>query len=1157
MILYLTNIETDLLSFSLIKDDLKDLKIDTKAVRITDEIPDISGAKVIVLKRLGNAAGFEENFNKLVEKTNKQKIDFLAISAESTIDLAYEAKSTATPKFLQLLGNYLRAGGESNLLEAFKLISNEFCSTNFHISALKASKGLQLYKANKSKNVDCLVLFYLAHLNSKNTGFVDVILNALSDEGITFASYGVYSLRDRLTQKKLSRVLKNRSPKVVLAALWATGKLSKEGWNPSLLSKYGASVIQLISSWQSFEDYQLSCHGLTAYDVVSQVVIPEFEGRIISVPVSFKEELLQEDQLSFSVYKSDIERAKKISLLAKRQIILSQLKNHDKKVAIILSAYPSKKSRLGNAVGLDSPKSLVKILNALKAEGYNVGQSNFDAQQIMNRLAIGLFYEDPSLAVQKAESFGSLDIKSYKDWFFSQDPELQNKVIEHWGDPPGDVLNDGQYFKFAGLKFGNVVVAIQPPRGFGFNPIAIYHSPDLPPTHHYLAFYLWLEQNVDCVIHLGKHGTLEWLSGKSVGLSRACFPDAALYSLPVLYPFIVNDPGEGVQAKRRTHAQIIDHLIPPLTTADSYGYLKELETLLDEHATATTMNPEKLPMIRTKIAQLITQASLDKDLEMSFNSDHEIDDIIPKIDGYLCEIKDAVIRGGLHILGEPPDGENLIDTIAAIVSVPQGDIPAIDELIEKETKKKKFLTQSEKQGYINQRRKELVKSVLFDKEAPSLNKKSVNHKTLRYVKNKLYPDLLKTSQEISSLLTGLNGSFIHPGPSGAPSRGMAHVLPTGRNFYGIDPRGVPTVLAYQVGSELAEKTIELHLAKKGSLPRSVAIVIWATAAMRTGGDDIGYAMALAGLRPVWDVASGRVKEIEIIPLKELKRPRVEVTLRISGLFRDAFLPLIEMMDEGFKRLSLTKEDPQSNPYVLSPDVYRFYGPKPGAYGSGILNAIEAKNWKTRDDLAQIYLNWSCFGYGYKAEGLYAYKELIQRLSKADVAMKNQDNREHDIFDSDDYFQDHGGLIAAIKAVSNKEPLALFGDSSKTDSLKVHPIEIEARKVIRSRVINPKWIKAMQRHGYKGAFEISATVDYIFGYGATAEIIDDWAFSEVAQNLVLNDEMKQFFTQANPWALAHICERLLEAARREIWKNPDETMLKELAETLLEAEGLIE
>lgn len=1155
MILFLTNIDTDILSFSMAKERLEALGIKASVTNPTKSDFDIKDAKVIVFKRLGNAMGFETEFANLVKQVKKNSAIFIAISAERVIDLAFEANSTVSPSVCEEVGKYFRASGEYNLIQGFKLISNLFYNTSFPIGAVRNFELLKLYKAS-NKQADVAVLFYLAHLTAKNTGFIDVILSELANLGISYVSYAVYALRDLSTQKKLVSLLKKRKVKIILSALWAAGKITADGWESSYLTKLEINNIQLISSLQSIESYLESPNGISAFDVVSQVAIPEFEGRIISVPVSFKQELKEENGLTFSVYRSDPERVRKVVLMTARQLTLLNKENSEKKLAIILSAYPSKKSRLGNAVGLDTPKSLVNILSSLKANGYDIGDITLDSEKLMKLLADGLFYEDPSLNAQQVEFFAQLDVGSYKEWFDKQSNEIKEKVVGFWGEPPGEVLNDGKSFKFAGISSGKIVIAIQPPRGFGFNPIAIYHSPDLPPPHHYLAFYLWMEKNVDAIIHLGKHGTLEWLSGKSVGLSRACLPDAALYSLPVIYPFVVNDPGEGVQAKRRTHAQIVDHLVPPLTAAGTYGDLKHLETLLDEHANATVMNPEKLPAIRREIAKLVQKSNLAKDLNIELNESdlNVIDELIPEIDGYLCEIKDAVIRGGLHVFGQVPDKEKLVDTIVAITSVRQLDVPSLDELIQTKFKvsNKKFALKAQESDYKYQLKRQIV-AELLDADF----KKLVKDKTLKFIKNNLYPNLKKTTQELDSVLKGLAGKFIEPGPAGAPSRGMAHVLPTGRNFYGVDPRAIPTPLAYEVGKQLADQTIKNYVEKKNQYPKSIAIVIWATACMRTGGDDIAHAMALAGLKPEWDPVSGRVVSIKPVEIGELKRPRIDVTLRISGLFRDAFYPLIEMLDQAFKDLGKLTESGDNNPYVYGADVFRFYGPKPGSYGSGILNAIETKNWKNKKDLASIYLNWSCYGYGIGSPGDYAYDQLVTRLSESDAALKNQDNREHDIFDSDDYFQDHGGLIAAISYLSKKEPLALFGDSSRTDKVKVRPLIEEARKVIRSRVINPKWINAMKQHGYKGAFEIAATVDYVFGYGATADIIEDWAFEEISKNLALDDEIKRFFYESNPWALAHICERLLEAARRKVWKNPDETITKELAELLLEVEGLLE
>jgi cobaltochelatase CobN len=416
------------------------------------------------------------------------------------------------------------------------------------------------------------------------------------------------------------------------------------------------------------------------------------------------------------------------------------------------------------------------------------------------------------------------------------------------------------------------------------------------------------------------------------------------------------------------------------------------------------------------------------------------------------------------------------------------------------------------------------------------------------------PQLRATAGEIGSVLAALDGRFVEPGPSGAPSRGMAHVLPTGRNFYSVDPKSIPSALAWDVGRALADRLVERHIAEEGRPPGSVGLVVWGTSAMRTGGDDVAEALALLGVRPRWDSSNGRVVGVELVPLADLGRPRVDVTLRVSGFFRDAFPHVIDLFHDAIALAAADCDGSHPNPVAAAgTDDPRVFGPKPGSYGSGILHAIESGNWRDDADLAAIYLAWGGWAYERGAVGVPAPDALRRRLAETEVAVKNQDNREHDIFDSDDYLQDHGGMVAAIRVFGGREPKAWFGDSADPRRPRVRSLAEEAARVVRSRVVNPKWLSAMQQHGYKGAFEMAATVDYLFGYDATTGVVEDWMYERVTAAYVADPAMRAFFEQANPWALRAIAERLLEAADRKMWAASDEA-IRALQAAVLEAEG---
>jgi cobaltochelatase CobN len=704
---------------------------------------------------------------------------------------------------------------------------------------------------------------------------------------------------------------------------------------------------------------------------------------------------------------------------------------------------------------------------------------------------------------------------------------------------------------FNGVALGNVLIAIQPPRGYGDDPVAVYHSPNLPPAHHYLGFYRWLEQSfdADAIIHLGKHGTLEWLPGKAVGLSGGCYPDIAIGDVPFFYPFVVNDPGEGAQAKRRTHAVIIDHLLPPMTRADVYDDLAKLEQLFDEYARVQSMDPSKLAALRMQIWQQIGASSIDRDLGIAeAPGEDQFDDVIMNVDGYLCSLKDAQIRGGLHILGDVPEGQTLIDLVLAITRLGHGKVPSlrrsVAQLLEIDPEAPATLDRLEAECRARVEAAAKRNWAALPDDLPALV----------WVCEWLVPKLRRTGDELKNLLAGLDGRYVPAGPSGTLTRGGAHVLPTGRNFYSTDPKALPTQLSWDVGVKLADAVLARHQQEEGKYPSTVGLVLWGTAAMRTQGDDVAEALALLGVKPVWENESRRVVGLEVIPLAELGRPRIDVTLRISGFFRDAFPNLVALLDEAVELVAGLDESPEDN-YVRKQGAAdaRIFGPAPGAYGVGVFSLIENRNWRSDDDLAAVYIAWSGYSYGKRGYGVANEDAMRRRFAAIDVAVKNQDNREHDIFDSDNYLEDHGGMIATIRSLTGRDPKAWFGDSSNPTTVRVRSLAEEAARVVRTRVINPRWIAGMQRHGYKGAFEMAATVDYLFGYDATAGVVDDWMYERVTERYVADPALRQFFQQSNPWALKAIAERLLEANQRGMWQA-SEAALGALRAALLEAEG---
>jgi cobaltochelatase CobN len=766
--------------------------------------------------------------------------------------------------------------------------------------------------------------------------------------------------------------------------------------------------------------------------------------------------------------------------------------------------------------------------------------------------------------------------------------DLVDAVTEAWGPAPGALFvdrsqdQDGEIVA-ATLQAGNVVILVQPPRGFGENPIAIYHDPDLAPSHHYLAVYRWLESDfgAHAVIHVGKHGNLEWLPGKNLGLSASCGTDAAIGSLPLIYPFLVNDPGEGTQAKRRAHATIIDHLVPPMARAEAYGDIARLEQLLDEYGNVKAMDPAKAPALRGEIWTLVKAAQLDHDLGLAERPDEDgFDQFVLHVDGWLCEIKDAQIRDGLHVLGQAPGGTELINLVLAILRSGQvfggqvNGVPGLRtalglaenaptaEVDRVEQQARELVEELAMAGWREAAIDEIVTKIIGEP----------NHAVtaaLSFACREVVPRLDGTRHEIAATLHALDGGYVPAGPSGSPLRGLVNVLPTGRNFYSVDPKAIPSRLAYGTGQAMAESLLRRHLDETGSYPPSVGLSVWGTSAMRTSGDDIAEVLALLGVAPTWDEASRRVIGLAPITLVELGRPRIDVTVRISGFFRDAFPHVLALLDDAVRMVVDLDEPIEANfpkAHALADlqshgdwrrATTRIFGSKPGSYGAGILPLIEAGNWRSDADLAEVYTTWGGYAYGSDLNGVPARADMEANYRRISVAAKNVDTREHDIADSDDYFQYHGGMVATVRALTGAPPKAYVGDSTTPDAVRTRSLTEETARVFRARVVNPRWISAMQRHGYKGAFELEATVDYLFGFDATTGVVTDGMYAQLADSYVLDQQNQDFMKHANPWALRGIIEKLHEAADRGLWAEPDPDLLAAMQQVYLEVEGDLE
>ncbi|WP_067807666.1 cobaltochelatase subunit CobN [Nocardia beijingensis] len=1191
MIVLLSTSDTDLLSA---RASGADYRWGNPARLLVDDLPALlDGADLVIVRVLGGKRAWEEG----LEALRASGIPLVALGGEIAPDAELMECSTVPGGVAADAHNYLAAGGPENLRQLHNFLSDTVLLTGngFEPPIQLPSWGeLDRVAAERADGPTVAVIYYRAQHLAGNTAYVDALCAAIERAGAQ--ALPLYCASLRTAEPELLETLR-RADALVVTVLAAGGTKpatasaggEDEAWDVGALADLDVPILQGLCLTTGRAQWEANDDGLSPLDVATQVAVPEFDGRIITVPFSFKEF----DADGLSTYVPDAERAARVAGIATRYARLRHIPAERKRVAVMLSAYPTKHARIGNAVGLDTPASAIRLLTEMRAAGYDLGApgeipglDEQDGDALIHAL-IAAGGQDPDwLTAEQLEGNPiRIGAATYTAWFDTLPADLRDAVVDAWGPPPGELYvdrsadPDGEIV-IAALRFGNVVLMVQPPRGFGANPVAIYHDPDLPPSHHYLAAYRWLSApdgfGADAMVHLGKHGNLEWLPGKTLGMSASCGTDAALGDLPLIYPFLVNDPGEGTQAKRRAHATLVDHLIPPMARAETYGDISRLEQLLDEHANISALDPAKLPAIRQQIWTLMRAAKMDHDLGLTERPDEEsFDDMLLHVDGWLCEIKDVQIRDGLHVLGTAPAGESELDLVLAMLRARQlwgGErtVPGLREAL--------GLDESggearERVDAVEARARALVAAL----QAADWSPEAVDGITddpqvrlvLRFAATEVVPRLRQTGVEIDRVLHALDGGFIPAGPSGSPLRGLINVLPTGRNFYSVDPKAVPSRLAWETGQAMAESLLERYRADHGEFPRSVGLSIWGTSAMRTSGDDIAEVLALLGVRPVWDEASRRVRALDVISLAELGRPRIDVTVRISGFFRDAFPHVLALLDDAV-RLVADLDEPDESNYVRAHAradlaehgdqrraTTRIFGSKPGTYGAGLLQLIDAKSWRTDDDLAEVYTTWGGYAYGRDLDGAPAAEDMRGAYRRIAVAAKNTDTREHDIADSDDYFQFHGGMVATVRALTGRNPEAYIGDSTRPDAVRTRTLSEETARVFRARVVNPRWLEAMRRHGYKGAFEMAATVDYLFGYDATTNVVADWMYEKLSESYVFDEVNRKFMEQSNPWALHGIAERLLEAAERKLWEHPESGTLDRLRQVYLETEGELE
>ena len=1148
----------------------------------------IAKARFVCVVLLGGKSYWPYGVDEIAGIARDNGIAFAAIADGQDVDLALDRASTLPPETCERLRSYLRQGSVANALSflrtAARLIGHDVGMPDDAVPV--ADAGLYVPGIERPTLDDAragwvegrpvaVLVFYRALMLAGTLEAVDAMLAGLDARGLNSVAVHVRALREPFARDWLDAILDDVAPDIILNATSFAASSAGETRTPSVLERADCPILQIIVAGVDQESWASNARGLGPRDLAMNVALPELDGRLFTRAVAFKaaERFDALTECGIVVPKVVPDRVAFVADLAANWARLRTSAPAQRRIALVLANYPNRDGRIGNGVGLDTPASAAAIVRALGEAGYAVGNAPQDGAALMPLMTGGMTNDLRSLD-RPGEI--ALSLSAYREAFDTLPDSVRSAVSERWGDPEADPFVRDGAFRLAVHRFGNITIAVQPARGYNIDPKTSYHDPALPPPHGYLAFHFWLNRQfgAHAVVHVGKHGNLEWLPGKAVSLSETCFPEICAGPLPQIYPFIVNDPGEGTQAKRRIAATIIDHLTPPLTRAESYGPLKQLEALVDEYYLAAGMDPRRLERLKRDILDLAESIGLDRDAGAAGRGD----DALAAIDNYLCELKETQIRDGLHVFTQSPEGGLRRDLLVALARTPRGydhagQVSLLRAIADDlalgfdpldcrmgdpwEGPRPSVLACLSSDPWRTHgdtvERLELLAGALVDGDgAPG----PASTEVMASLINEIAPRVDACgAAEKGALLAALDGRFVLPGPSGAPTRGRPDVLPTGRNFYSIDTRAVPTAVAWDLGLRSAQLLVADYLQREGEYPKSMALSAWGTANMRTGGDDIAQALALMGARPLWDWTSGRVTGFEIISLAELGHPRVDVTFRVSGFFRDAFPEQIDLIDSAARAVMALDESEEDNPAAARHRVdtadlvaagadpavsarragARVFGSKPGAYGAGLQAMIDEKLWHSRADLAEIYLDWGGYAYGAGVEGNEERALFAARLASADAVVQNQDNREHDLLDSDDYYQFEGGVAAAVEHLSGKSPLSYHNDHSRPERPVIRTLEDEIGRVVRARVINPKWIAGVMRHGYKGAFEIAASVDYLFAFAATTHAVKHHYFDAVHAAFIEDETVRAFMAEVNPAALRETAARLAEALERGLWK----------------------
>jgi cobaltochelatase CobN len=1036
-----------------------------------------ASAKLVVVRALGGADYWRYGVDELSALASRSHLKLALLPGDRRRDARLDEASTVDADAILQIWRYFDEGGPENMSACLALFAAEIGSgagarPPVPVSAFGQFEGA-CFEASPGA-AHALIVFYRSIYLANDLEPIEALARALSNKELSVTSVFVTSLKDEAALTPLRALLDRQRFDIVLNATAFSARLdTNEG---TALDALDAPVLQVVLAGAGLDAWRASQRGLGPADLAMHVALPEIDGRIFSRAISFKEANSRDAQTEFAAvaHRPLADRVDFAAELACRWASLRRKRPSDKRVACVLPDYPARGGRTGYAVGLDTPASAVVMSETMRAAGYDVADG-LDAPSLIASLA-----EGPLEA--------TLTLAEYKAALESTPADFQHSLLAAWGDPADDRDAIEGAFQFRFVRLGKLIVTVQPDRGDAPSRKGDYHNLNLPPRHAYVAFYFWLtrKEKVDAIIQLGAHGTLEWLPGKAVALSENCAPEVLLGATPVIYPFIVNNPGEAAQAKRRISAVTIGHLTPPLIAAGSHGASLELEGLYDEFAEAQALDPRRA----RAIAALILEQGRDSGLLKECAADDKPpEEALVALDAWLCDLKDMRIGDGLHVFGRSPESA---DGFAAGLEL---DAAASDTLSER---------------------------VAASGAAESLG-----------------------------LLRALGGQFVPPGPAGAPARGRLDVLPTGRNLYAIDPRSAPTRNAWEIGRRAAEEICKRYAQDHGEWPKRIVLDLWGSATMRTGGDDLAQAFALIGCRPSWDAASTRVSGFEVLPLAMLGRPRVDVTLRISGLFRDVFPSQIALFAAAVRAVAALEESSEDNPLAGLEDATRVFGAAPGSYGVGLGPRIARGDWTKRAELAEAYLAATSHAYNGEGDAREAAGEFQTRVAGAEAFVHVQDLPGQDALDADAFAEHEGGFAAAAAEVG-ASPVLYHLDSTAPAQPKIRTLGQEIARALRGRAANPRWLQGQMRHGHRGAAEIAQSLDNLYCFAALTDAVGSAQFDLMFDATLGDDTVRGFLVGANRKAASHMANIFEEAARRGFWLSRRNSSARILASVLKEA-----